>query len=188
MTDPSVNIFEALRRMGAKIPFRFPMIENLVPVVTMYDVSKLVSAPIEPRGVTGHQEALTGAPTHLIGLLHCLGTGGLLLDQVVLRNTEPVPWTVSVSTVPGIALPTARTVEDVGGTPVASEFFSDQDIFQAALGTGAMLPDNVDFIAEPRWYLAPGSWLRIMSGSRSGADTMSIALAWHELPASFEEP
>lgn len=187
MSDPTVNIFDALRRMGAKLPFRFPMVDTLVPVVQMYDVSRLVSAPVEARAIAGATGGSIIINNAFVLELHSLAVGGLFVEFLALDTDQLLPnaWTLSIGPT-GAAVPVSFPKTDLGGVPTRSEFYWTEHLASAALASHAQLPLRVVFSAQPRYYVPPGQRLIIQSHLISGASVFGATIAWSELPASFE--
>ncbi len=181
--------------MGAKIPFRFPMIDALVPTVQMYDVSSLVSAPIEPRALSGTTFGTPVEGRTTVFELHSLAPGGVFVEHLTLVSevTDQGGWQVIVNAArdPAI-LPPALNKIDIGGRePTVSELFADDVPFPTPIGAGTVVvPVNIAFNEPARWFVPAGSVLRVV-GPRAGPiffQASFLAVVWTELPASFELP
>lgn len=178
--------------MGAKIPFRFPMVDTLVPTVQMYDVSRLVSAPVEARAMHGTTNDITVLLDALKFELLALSAGGLFVENLILdaRIATPAPlfgfpWSFQIR--PSGSLPqTQGFAEEMGGSPTRSEVFSDVSpwVFK---GNSAILPPQVSFQSAPRFFVPVGSRLILQSPVASPGDRIIMSITWSELPTSFEE-
>lgn len=198
MSDPNVNIFEALRRMGTKIPFRFPMVDTLVPTVQMFDVSRIVSSPIEPRGfITNRFSSLIAGRTHNTEIL-ALGPGGLFVESLTLRSevtgaTGGLFWQIGIHPTRDLSIDQPLQKVEIGGTPTKSLGWSDETVWLATLDPDSVqVPLDVAFVTPARWFVPAGSTLRILGpkegdGFPGNVEETFIALVWTELPASFEE-
>ena len=191
MSDPTVNIFEALRRMGAKIPFRFEMVDFLVPTVQMYDVSRLVSAPVEPRGLVGNT-LNPGANQALLMELQSLASGGVFVEFMVLDAKLAIlpaggPGVWSIRRVSQTTAVTPLMKVDVGGAPTESLAFTRTAAWDFTELVGAALfPPSAVFPTSPRFFIPPASVLRVQSPRGQVGDTLTASYMWAELPASFE--
>lgn len=199
LTEPTVNIFEALRRIGAKIPFRFPMVDALVPTVQFYDVSRLVSAPLEPRGICGFSQQIVADSQRWAAELYCLAPGGLTVEYIHMWNDqtpsgEPTlfginAWLLRVDAGPSIiTLPTVTAVQSIGGPPVRSTFGAEiQPFGQGEKATWANLPHVHTIPSAARIFVPSGHRLQLLSpGAVDAGPTAELAIVWIELPASFE--
>jgi len=185
--------------MGTKIPFRFPMVDQLVPTVTMYDVSALVSAPIEPRGLAGFEiESLSVPapnPFTLVMALQSLGPGGILIDFLALQST-PIDgldraWSLLITDIDVIALLPNLQQLNVGGTPTRTNIRAGELLHTTGLAGGAaFLPSDVTIRAAPRFFVPAGLFVYIQGprGGAAGGESLTATISWAELPASFENP
>lgn len=177
--------------MGAKIPFRFPMVDSLVPTVQMYDVSRLVSAPVEARAIHGSSNDIITALDALKVELLALSPGGLFVEQLILdariATSAPLfgfPWSFQIRTA-SVPPATPAFAEEVGGTPTRSEVFSDVSPWTFR-GQSAVLPPQISFQSAPRFFVPVGSRLILQSPAAAPGDRILLSIAWSELPASFE--
>lgn len=188
MSDPNVNIFHALKRMGSKIPFRFPMVDTLVPTVQMYDVSRLVSAPVEPRAVAGNMIQLAGILSAQWVQLQSLAAGGLFVEFLSLQTNLAfgleVRWTLRIIDAL-VGTPVERVKTEVGGSPTASRLFAQEEFWIAPIGMST-LPANVLFEASPRFFVPAGKVMHLQSPRGGIGDVFAVTINWTELPASFE--
>jgi hypothetical protein len=179
--------------MGAKIPFRFPMIDQLVPVVQMYDVSNLVSAPVEPRGLVGFEIESVSPPAPnpftLVLSLHSLGPGGILIDFLALHASIDHAWTILVTDVDVTGLLLSIPKQDVGGTSTRTLVRARELLHTAGLsGGGSFFPATVTINASPRFLVPAGKFVYIQGPKAAGGESMTATVSWAELPASFENP
>lgn len=181
--------------MGTKIPFRFPMVDTLVPTVQMFDVSRLVSAPIEARAISGFPIVSTAANRALILDLQSLSTGGLFVEFLALDVTIALPendargrWAMVIQEALGVPAPTTRTKVDVGGVPTRSLFAVDVAAWNGGFAaSAALLPPTITFQPSPRVFVPPGQRMVIQSPRGQNGDEFGCAISWAELPASFEQ-
>jgi len=180
--------------MGTKIPFRFPMVDQLVPTVQFYDVSKLVSAPIEPRGLVGFDIPSISVPAPnpftLTLTIHSRGPGGILVDFLALDSSFAGAWTFLITDLNLAPLLASTPKQDVGGTPTVSTVRAAEEIHLAGLSGGASpMPPAVNIQASPRFFVRSGLFVVIQGPQGTvGGERMTATVSWAELPASFEQP
>jgi len=180
--------------MGTRIPFRFPMVDQLIPTVQFYDVSRLVSAPVEPRGLTGNHAIAAGANTHFTVQFQSLAPGGAFVSFLSLDSNGSavgtIPqWGVGIQPTAFTPVPTPIGKIDLGGTVTNSLVFFDQVVTGIAflLQFPVGLPPTVTFGAEPRFFVGPGQWFALAGPGQAIGDFSQLAMSWTELPASFED-
>lgn len=205
MSEPNLNIFEALKQLGVKLPFRFPMVDWLLPTISFGDISGLVPVPIEPRGISGGQEnVLNAAAEQAYYYFKSLAPGGSVIDFLSLRldtSTDPedAEWRVSIGDSSG-RLPSQEinfdllTKLDVGGAPTGSRFHVT-DLPLGAFEIAELVPGAVmrsgllEFKSPAQIFVPPGKYLRFWGHRNTATDVATaINLSWREFPATLEEP
>jgi len=183
--------------MGTKIPFRFPLIDQLVPTVQMYDVSRLVSAPVEPRALASVFVRLTGAPAiNAVSIrFHCLAAGGSFIEFLSLETNATgginLPsWDLDVQQTEGLLAGSLldQVKVDVGGDATRSNLVGQARPWNSPFNIASThLPQTINFGAQPRFFIPPGSFLLVQGPLGVNGDDYKMTIAWSELPASFEE-
>jgi hypothetical protein len=183
--------------MGTKIPFRFPLIDQMVPTVTMFDVSRLVSAPVEPRALASAFIRLTGAPgVNAVAIrFHCLASGGVFIEFLSLETNATgginLPsWDLDVQPTTGLLAGSLldQVKVDVGGEPTRSNLVGQARPWNSPFNSASThLPQTINFGAQPRFFIPAGSFLLVQGPIGVAGDDYKFTIAWSELPASFEE-
>lgn len=133
-----LNVQSVFRRLGIQFGARLPQLEdNVQMTMLMTDLSRLIPAPIEPRGMGGiNLPALAGN----FGMvqLQALSPGGVFVEQLVLRSSNPGPaddFQLHVTNI-NLLLPLAINI-NIGGQQILSRMTGG---FVAAPFIGAVLP------------------------------------------------
>ncbi|HEU01334.1 MAG TPA: hypothetical protein ENH89_13500 [Aurantimonas coralicida] len=133
-----LNLQSVFRRLGIQSGARLPQLDdNVQMTMQVTDLSRLIPAPIEPRGLCSIN--LLPIPG-LFGVvqLKALSAGGVFIEQIFLRAAAPGPfenYQLNVNT-NDLALPLAVNI-DVGGLRILSRFTGGS---LAAVPIGVLLP------------------------------------------------
>jgi len=180
-----LNVQQVFRRLGIQTGARLPQLDdNIQMTMQVTDLSRLVPAPIEPRGLAGVNLG-TSIGNFSVIQLQSLSAGGIFIENVVIRAGNIIPsenYLVDV-TVTDLALPNLGAV-NVGGTPIFSRFTGGPSV---ATTGGAVIPatDGRNVFTVPQGIFVPNQ--AFFSVTTDNANRrLDIALIWRELP-SVEE-
>lgn len=177
-----LNLQDAFRRLGIQSGARLPQLEDDVRMTMIVtDLSRLIPAPIEPRGLCGMNRQ-GSAPTHAVGQLQALSGGGIFIETVWMRGsgfTNVTNAFFDVSTL-DLALPPGGQI-NIGGTATRSAFTEGLTIvgvigikMPAPEGTLTARFDVGMFVPNQSFFTVK------MLGSNQRLD---CSIAWRELPS-----
>lgn len=179
-----LNLQSVFRRLGIQSGARLPQLnDNVQMVMLITDLSRLIPAPIEPRGMCGSSLATAGQFS--VCQLRALSPGGIFVESMFVRAPAPAltdNYFLDVTTLDlGLAL---ATNINIGGTQIRS-------IFTA--GPVAVLPGGVS-IPSPDGFSGVNIDLGVFVPNQAfltvGLDRVTlrldIMLTYRELP-SVEE-
>ncbi len=181
-----LNVQSVFRRLGIQSGARLPQLEDdirMVMVVT--DLSRLIAAPIEPRGLAGvNIPGSTGFFS--ICQIESLAEGGIFVERLVFRGDgfpSDENYVIRV-TVNGLTLPSLPGIQSVGGTPIRSEF-SGGEILLINSGASVPAPSGKE-VSFPEFgiFVPNQSFFTVSSSSKN--KRLDVAIMWRELP-SVEE-
>ena len=184
MPDFSVNVFEALRRIGSKAPFRFPLLDTYLPTVQFFDLSDLVSAPLAPRGICGANIS-AGAGSRATFELSSRAPGGLIVEAIMADALVATEWRIAIDVLPVTPSLALASVLNIGGGEVASTFRASATATQISGNVRIPAPGYFN-VSGQKWIVAGGSHLKFQKEALGGEATVSFI--FREQPAAFEEP
>jgi len=133
-----LNLQSVFRRLGIQSGARLPQLnENVQMTMLLTDLSRLIPAPIEPRGLSG-MNILPPIGQFAVAQLQALSAGGIFIEVMMLRGQLPTAASnlfIEVNTT-DLGLAPGVTV-DVGGTPTLSAFTAGTT---AAPTSGTIIP------------------------------------------------
>jgi len=184
VSDFSVNVFEALRRIGSKAPFRFPLLDTYLPTITFFDLSDLVSAPLAPRALCG-VTLVPPAGLRATFEIDSRAPGGIILETIAFDAGTPTEWRVVISTVPVFPALTAQSLLNIGGGEVKSEFRAGTSA--TSISGDILIPTGPGYfnLTGQKWIVPPGSFLQFQKAAAAG--TGHCSFIFREQPAAFEE-
>lgn len=180
-----LNVQSVFRRLGIQTGARLPQLnENIQMTMQVTDLSRLIPAPIEPRGMVG-RDVGTSPVNFGACQLHSLSAGGLFVESIVLAPFGFVVgdhylFDVTATDLGLISFP----VINIGGTPVVSEFTAG---LAPAVPTGTQVPpgrDGATIVIEPGIFVPNQAFFSITT--HQFAERLIVALFFRELP-SVEE-
>ena len=181
-----LNVQQVFRRLGIQTGARLPQLEdNIQMSMIVTDLSRLVPAPIEPRGYAGVNIGQV-LGNFSVCQLQSLAAGGVFVELILIRSGSLLPaenYLIDVTDT-DLALPGVAGHINIGGTPVQSRFTAGVDIATTA---GATIPASQgrQAILFPAGIFVPNqSFLSITTDSVNRR--LDIALIYRELP-SVEE-
>lgn len=180
-----LNVQSVFRRLGIQTGARLPQLDdNIQMTMLVTDLSRLIPAPIEPRGMVGKN--LGAIPGFFSAVqLHSLAAGGLFIESVVLRPfgfSENDTFRFDV-TLNDLGL-TSGPIINIGGTPVASQFTFG---FPPAVTTGTGIPagsDDTTILLQPGIFVPNQAFFSVHTDKIN--ERLNVALFFRELP-SVEE-
>jgi len=180
-----LNLQSVFRRLGIQSGARLPQLEQDVRMVMVItDLSRLIPAPIEPRGLAGANIAgVVGQRSYV--QLQALSPGGTFVEAIVFRGPTVGVGENQVLNVSDqdLGLPLFPNL-NIGGTPILSRFTAGP---HAVVGGGVTFPAPQGFeqFGFPLGIFIPNqSFLSV----RPGFDNrrLDISILYRELP-SIEE-
>lgn len=133
-----LNLQSVFRRLGIQSGARLPQLDdNVQMTMQITDLSRLIPAPIEPRGMCG-VNLPAFAPNFGMCQLQALSAGGAFIETIFLRSANPAArddFQLHVTTI-DLALPLGVNI-NIGGTQILSRFTAG---FVLAPFIGAILP------------------------------------------------
>jgi len=181
-----LNLQDVFRRLGIQSGARLPLLEDDVRMtMQVTDLSRLIPAPIEPRGLCG-ATLIAMAGLHTVVQLQALAPGGLFVETVMFRGQGSLDSDAQVVNVSpaDLGLPVSTFNINVGGTPIQS-VFSTGWVFDGTGGITLPSPDGFVTWGIPLGIFVPNqSFLKIRPGFVNR--TMNIAILYRELPAIEE--
>jgi len=181
-----LNVLQVFRRLGIQTGAALPQLdENVQMTMLLTDLSKLVPAPIEPRGLAGVNFASA------VGLfsavqLQSLSAGGIFVETLIFRASgfaASENYMIDV-TLTDLGMPGLPGHINVGGTPVSSRFTGDQIAVATA---GVSIPAsaaNQSIVLTPGIFVPNQSFFSITT--RTANENLDVAFIYRELP-SVEE-
>lgn len=180
-----LNLQSVFRRLGIQSGARLPQLEdNVQMTMQVTDLSRLIPAPIEPRGFAGANVAEIGGQFGQVQL-QALAPGGAFVENIFLRSQVPAlvdNYFINVNT-QNLGLAAAVNI-NIGGTPVASSFTAGGD----AVGTGGVpipMPSGFEVVNIPLGVFVPNQSFFSIQGPRIFI-RLDVAIIYRELP-SIEE-
>lgn len=180
-----LNLQSVFRRLGIQSGARLPQLDdNVQMTMQVTDLSRLIPAPIEPRGMGG---------INLVGIagqfgmvqLQALSAGGAFVEQLILRSSNPGvadDFQLHVTTI-DLALPLAINI-NIGGQQILSRMTGG---FVAAPFIGAVLPapSSAQSINIPVGIFVPNQAFFSVR-AHTVAARLDVMMIYRELP-SVEE-
>jgi len=180
-----LNLQSVFRRLGIQSGARLPQLDdNVQMTMQVTDLSRLIPAPIEPRGLAG-VNFLGAAGRFATCQLRALAAGGVFIESILLRGSSPLTthnYFVDVSLV-DLALPAAPNI-NIGGTQILSRFTAGNQVVLAGVVT---LPSPAGFesINLEFGIFVPNQSFFTLAMEPTNA-RLDITLVYRELP-SIEE-
>jgi len=179
-----LNLQSVFRRLGIQSGARLPQLNDEVQMTMLVtDLSRLVPAPIEPRGFAGANVALAGQ--FAVCQLRSLSPGGTFIESVILRGSAPaVTQNLLVNVnVTDLGLAVIPQV-NIGGTQILSIFTAGT---QAAAIVGVSLPaaDGFTAVRLELGIFVPNQFFFTL-GQSAVTQRLDVAIIYRELP-SVEE-
>ena len=180
-----LNVQSVFRRLGILSGARLPQLnEDIQLTMLVTDLSKLVPAPIEPRGMTGIN--LNSAAGMFGALqLHSLSGGGIFVETIVFRAAgfaASEHYLIDV-TLTDLGLPGIPNV-NIGGTPVFSRATAGLVGVSTAGATIPAASDGSSILLQPGIFVPNQAFLSITTSTTS--ERFICAVFYRELP-SVEE-
>jgi len=181
-----LNVLQVFRRLGIQTGAQIPQLdENVQMTMLLTDLSKLVPAPIEPRGLAGvNIDGNTGL--HSTVQLRSLSPGGLFVETLVFRAegfdaTENYFFDVSLT---DRGLPVLAQV-DIGGTPIESIFTGGRIVAPpGGVSIPAAAGGSSTIVFAPGIFVPNQAFFTI--SSRTFNENIDVAIFYRELPAVEE--
>jgi len=181
-----LNVQQVFRRLGIQTGARLPQLNDAIQMTMLVtDLSKLVPAPIEPRGMAGVN--LTGvAGQKTTCQLQSLAPGGIFVETIVFRSVNfgsAQNYLMDV-TLTDLALPGLAGNINIGGTPIFSRFTGGTVLVPTA---GASIPAQGSGAAisiAPGIFVPNQAFLSITTNSN--AERLDLVIFYRELPAVEE--
>jgi len=182
-----LNVQNVFRRLGIQTGARLPQLnENVQMTMLLTDLSRLVPAPIEPRGLCGAN--LSGSLGNLsICQLQSLSPGGIFIEQIFFR-TQSFPtsenYFLNVTTF-DVGAPVNTDNINVGGDPPISTIFTAGELPVAASGARMPAASGQQNVALAVGIFIPNqSFFSVMNGTFN--KRLDVGILYRELP-SVEE-
>lgn len=181
-----LNVQQVFRRLGIQTGALLPQLDDNVQMTMLItDLSRLVPAPVEPRGLAGiNINPLP--PLFSVCQLRSLAAGGIFVESVVFRGAAFPPdenYLIGVNDT-DLGLPLSTGHINVGGEPVLSRFTSGR---KAIAPGGSPIPAGE---GQETVSFSPGIFVpnqAFFSVSTTTADTrLDVSIIYRELP-SIEE-
>jgi len=179
-----LNLQSVFRRLGIQSGARLPQLNDQVQMTMLVtDLSRLVPAPIEPRGFAGANNAVAGQFSQC--QLRSLSPGGCFIEKIFLRGSvsaNTMNYVLNVNTIDlGLAV---QPNINVGGEQIFSIFTAGSTI---AAPTGARLPapDGFSAVALELGVFVPNQFFFTLAQSNV-TQRLDVAIVYRELP-SIEE-
>jgi len=179
-----LNLQTLFRRLGIQSGARLPQLnDNVQMTMLITDLSRLVPAPIEPRGIcTVNLNPAVG----LFGAcqLQALSGGGIFIEQIFLRGINPGAfenYQLNVNT-NNLLLPIGVNI-NIGGTQILSRFTAGL-IVAVPIGATLPAPPNQGITFPVGIFVPNQSFFTLRNFDVN--DQFDIAIIYRELP-SVEE-
>ena len=180
-----LNLQSVFRRLGIQSGARLPQLNDEVQMTMLVtDLTRLVPAPIEPRGLCGVNLAEIGGQFGQVQL-RALSPGGIFVESLFLRGQAPAlvdSYFINVNN-NDLGLAVAPNI-NIGGTQILSRFTAGGDV----AGTGGVripLPSGFESINVPLGIFVPNQSFFSIQGPRVFI-RLDVAMIYRELP-SIEE-
>ncbi len=180
-----LNVQNVFRRLGIQFGAKLPQLEdNVQMIMIMTDLSRLIPAPIEPRGFAGANFVGAGFDFPVIQL-QALSAGGVFVEQMFIRGSSPgvtENYHVQVDET-DLGLPLGTQIS-IGGTPIQSRFTAG-DITVPTDGVIMPAPNGFSAFALSLGIFVPNQFF--FSVRQTNATRRhDVAIIYRELP-SVEE-
>lgn len=180
-----LNVQNIFRRLGIQTGARLPQLEdNVRMTMQLTDLSRLIPAPIEPRGLAGINLD-SAPPSRPVVQLKSLSAGGLFVETILYRVEN---FAADDNLLIQISLTdlgmTPRSQQNIGGSPIFSQFTAQNVL--VGIPTGVPVPGGgqTNTIAIPAGIFVPNQALFTMMQEK--IQRLDVALIYRELP-SVEE-
>lgn len=180
-----LNLNSVFRRLGIQSGARLPQLDdNVQMVMIVTDLSRLVPAPIEPRGLAGANVVTFGANFPMVQL-RALSAGGIFVEEMILRGSAPALTENLILDVNVVdeGLPAATQI-NIGGTPVLSRFTAGS-VLAPTVGVTVPAVDGLSRDSFPLGIFVPNQ-LFFSARTSLPNNVLDIAIVYRELP-SVEE-
>lgn len=181
-----LNLQNVFRRLGIQSEARLPQLEdNVRMVMVVTDLSRLIPAPIEPRGMCSINLAPLAGQFGVIQL-QALSPGGVFVEQIFLRSQNPAArddFQVIVNTT-SLAVPLATNI-NIGGLQILSRATGGSVPFTPWIGGLIPAPTGSQAIALPVGIFVPNQSFFTVRGHTINVG-IDVAMIYRELP-SVEE-
>jgi len=181
-----LNVQNVFRRLGILSGARLPQLEDDVRMtMILTDLSRLIPAPIEPRGMCG-TSLISMAGLHSVMQIHALSPGGIFVETIIMNNQGSAANETLVLQVDttDLGLPPSTFLIDIGGTPIESVFTAGF-VFDGSGGVTLPAPAGFATYGIPLGIFVPNqSFFKIRPGSTNRRS--NIGILFRELP-SVEE-
>jgi len=181
-----LNVQQVFRRLGIQTGARLPQLEdNIQMVLLVSDLSKLVPAPIEARGMCGANIGAVGGTRSTVQL-QSLSQGGIFIESITFRattllNSENYLMDVTLTNLGLAGLPGNV---NIGGTPIFSRFTGGNPAVSTA---GASIPaasEGGSIFIQPGIFVPNQAFLSITTSANN--ERLDVAMFYRELPAVEE--
>lgn len=181
-----LNLQNVFRRLGIQTGARLPQLNDTVQMTMLVtDLSRLVPAPIEPRGLAGVN--LSGSLGNFSTVqLQSLAAGGIFIEKIIFRAegfNNNVTYMFE-NTLTDLGMPVLPGHINIGGTPVFSKFTGAEI---AVATTGAPVPatsGNLSMVFEAGIFVPNQAFFSVTTSEKN--NRLAIAIFYRELP-SIEE-
>jgi len=180
-----LNVQSVFRRLGIQTGARLPQLEdNIQMTMLVTDLSKLVPAPLEPRGMAGIN---LNSAAGMFGALQlkALASGGIFVETIVFRAfgfaaSEHYLIDVTLTDLGLAGIPNVN----IGGTPIASRATAGLVAVSTAGATIPAASDGSIILLQPGIFVPNQAFLSITTSTTS--ERLIVAVFYRELP-SVEE-
>ncbi len=179
-----LNLQSVFRRLGIQSGARLPQLNDQVQMTMLVtDLSRLVPAPIEPRGLAGANVVVAGQFSQV--QLHSLAPGGIFVESIIQRGSAPANTMNLLFQVDAVDLGLAGAPNiNVGGTQILSVFTAGTTL---GAPTGVRVPSADGFSSvEIRIGIFVPNQFFLTIGQTNVSQRLDVALSYRELP-SVEE-
>ncbi len=180
-----LNLQSVFRRLGIQSGARLPQLDdNVQMTMQLTDLSRLIPAPIEPRGLAGANITEVGGQFGQVQL-QALSPGGVFIENLFLRGQAPLltdNYLINVSAQDlGMAL---GANINIGGTQILSRFTAGSAVVPTG-GIPIPMPSGFETVNLPLGVFVPNQSFFSLQGPRIFI-RLDVALVYRELP-SIEE-
>lgn len=180
-----LNVQQVFRRLGIQTGARLPQLDdNIQMTMLVTDLSKLVPAPLEPRGMCGLN---LGTASGMFGAcqLQSRASGGIFVETIIFRAfgfAASEHYLMDV-TLTDLGLPGLPNV-NIGGTPIFSRFTGGLTNVTTAGATIPAASDGNTVIFNPGIFVPNQAFFSITTSKTQ--ERLIVAMFYRELP-SVEE-